>query len=127
MAGVRRIDATQGAMLPQMMRYGIPLLLSSLTQELFKIVDVAVLGNMADSTAVAAVGATGSITNLMVNFFIGLSVGAGVTVAHAIGSREEEAIHNTVHTAMPMALLSGIVLTFIGVVFSEQFLHMMVQ
>ena len=74
---------------------------------------------------VAAVGATGAITNLMVNFFIGLSVGAGVTVAHGLGSREDSVVHNTVHTAIPTALLSGAVLTVIGVCFSGIFLRLM--
>lgn len=115
----------EGPLLPSIISYTIPIILTSILQLLFNAADLVVVGRFCGSISVAAVGATGSITNLMVNFFIGLSVGAGVTVAHAIGSREEEAIHNTVHTAMPMALLSGIVLTFIGVVFSEQFLHMM--
>ena len=105
--------------------YTIPIILTSILQLLFNAADLVVVGRFCGSISVAAVGATGSITNLMVNFFIGLSVGAGVTVAHGLGSREDAAVHNTVHTALPTALVSGVVLTIIGVSCSETFLTMM--
>ena len=84
-----------------------------------------VVGRWCGSVAVAAVGATGSITNLIVNLFIGLSVGSGVTMAHALGGRNGDAAHKTVHTTLPLALISGLLLTFIGVAFSETFLRLM--
>jgi len=115
----------EGALLPSIIQYTIPIIMTSILQLLFNAADLVVVGRFCGSISVAAVGATGSITSLMVNFFIGLSVGAGVTVAHAIGSREEEAIHNTVHTALPMALISGVILTVVGIIFSESFLRMM--
>lgn len=115
----------EGPLLPSIIQYTIPIILTSILQLLFNAADLVVVGRFCGSISVAAVGATGSITSLMVNFFIGLSVGAGVTVAHAIGSREDEAIHNTVHTALPMALISGVVLTIVGITFSESFLRMM--
>jgi len=118
-------DLLHGPLLPNIISYTIPIILTSLLQLLFNAADLVVVGRFCGSISVAAVGATGSITSLMVNFFIGLSVGAGVTVAHAIGSREEEAIHNTVHTALPMALISGVILTVVGIIFSESFLRMM--
>ena len=114
-----------GPLLPYIILYTIPIILTSLLQLLFNAADLVIVGRFCGSISVAAVGATGSITNLMVNFFIGLSVGAGVTVAHGLGSREDSVVHNTVHTALPMALLSGILLTFVGVAFSETFLRMM--
>ena len=94
-------------------------------QLLFNAADLVIVGRFCGSVSVAAVGATGSITNLLVNFFIGLSVGAGVTVAHALGSQEDTVIHNTVHTALPTALVSGVFLTIVGVSFSETFLRWM--
>lgn len=114
-----------GPLLPNIILYTIPIILTSVLQLLFNAADLVIVGRFCGSISVAAVGATGSITNLMVNFFIGLSVGAGVTVAHGLGSREDAVVHNTVHTALPMALLSGILLTFVGVAFSETFLRMM--
>ena len=114
-----------GPLLPNIILYTIPIILTSLLQLLFNAADLIIVGRFCGSVSVAAVGATGSITNLMVNFFVGLSVGAGVTVAHALGSREDSVVHNTVHTALPTALVSGILLTVVGVSFSGTFLRWM--
>lgn len=115
----------QGPLVRNIILYTIPIILTSILQLLFNAADLVIVGRFCGSISVAAVGATGAITNLMVNFFIGLSVGAGVTVAQALGGREEEAVHRTVHTALPAALVSGVVLTVVGVSFSETFLRMM--
>ena len=115
----------QGPVLWGVVRYTIPIILTSILQLLFNAADLVIVGRFCGSISVAAVGATGAITNLIVNLFIGLSVGAGVTVAHAIGSREEEAVHRAVHTALPVALISGAVLTVVGVLLAGTFLHMM--
>lgn len=115
----------EGPLFVNIVVYTIPIILTSILQLLFNAADLVVVGRFCGSVSVAAVGATGAITNLIVNLFIGLSVGAGVTVAHAIGSREEEAVHRTVHTALPAALVSGVILTVIGIAFSETFLRLM--
>ena len=115
----------QGPVLRGVIRYTIPIILTSVLQLLFNAADLVVVGRFCGSISVAAVGATGAITNLIVNLFIGLSVGAGVTVAHAIGSREEEAIHRAVHTAMPVALVSGGVLTVVGITLAGKLLSLM--
>lgn len=115
----------QGPLLGSIIVYTIPIILTSLLQLLFNAADLVVVGRFCGSISVAAVGATGAITNLLVNFFIGLSVGAGVTVAHGLGGHEDDVVHHTVHTAMPTALVSGVILTVIGVAFSETFLRMM--
>ncbi|MGM9661126.1 MAG: MATE family efflux transporter [Faecousia sp.] len=115
----------EGPLFPNIVRYTIPIILTSLLQLLFNAADLVIVGRFCGSVSVAAVGSTGSITNLMVNFFIGLSVGAGVTVAHGLGSREDVVVHNTVHTSLPTALVSGVLLTIIGVSFSKTFLRMM--
>lgn len=114
-----------GPLLPGVIRYTVPIILTSVLQLLFNAADLVVVGRFCGSVSVAAVGSTTSITNLLVNFFIGLSVGTGVTVAHGIGSRREQVVHNTVHTALPVALLAGAFLTVVGVCFSETFLRMM--
>ena len=115
----------QGPLVSNIILYTIPIILTSVLQLLFNAADLVVVGRYCGSVSVAAVGATGSITNLSVNLFIGLSVGAGVTVAHALGGHEDEAVHRTVHTALPAALVSGVVLTIVGVAFSETFLRLM--
>ena len=115
----------EGPLLKNIISYTIPIILTSMLQLLFNAADLVVVGRFCGSISVAAVGATGSITNLIVNLFIGLSVGAGVTAAHGFGSREDEIVHKTVHTAVPMALVSGAVLTVIGVSMSSTFLRWM--
>ena len=115
----------QGPLLPSILLYTIPIILTSLLQLLFNAADLVVVGRWCGSVAVAAVGATGSITNLIVNLFIGLSVGSGVTMAHALGGRNEDAAQKTVHTTLPIALISGLFLTMVGVIFSETFLRLM--
>lgn len=115
----------EGPLFPSIVRYTIPIILTSLLQLLFNAADLVVVGRFCGSVSVAAVGSTGSLTNLMVNFFIGLSVGAGVCVAHGLGSREDTVVHNTVHTALLTALLSGLFLTVAGVSLSKRFLRMM--
>ena len=115
----------EGPLFWNIILYTIPIILTSLLQLLFNAADLVVVGRFCGSISVAAVGATGSLTNLMVNFFIGLSVGAGGTVAHGLGSHEDTVVSNTVHTALPTALVSGVFLTFIGIAFSETFLRLM--
>lgn len=105
--------------------YTIPIILTSVLQLLFNAADLVVVGRYCGSVSVAAVGATGAISNLIVNLFIGLSVGAGVTVAHGLGSQNGEDVHRTVHTALPAALVSGVVLTVVGVSFAGVLLEMM--
>ena len=114
-----------GTLWSSLITYTIPIILTSILQLLFNAADLVVVGRFCGSISVAAVGATGSITALIVNLFVGLSVGAGVTVAHGVGSREDEVVHRTVHTAIPMALVSGAVLTVLGILLSETLLTMM--
>ena len=115
----------QGPLFSNIILYTVPIILTSLLQLLFNAADLVVVGNFCGSVSVAAVGATGALTNLIVNLFIGLSVGAGVTVAHALGSQEDQVVHRTVHTALPAALVSGVILTVVGIALSETFLVLM--
>ena len=114
-----------GPLFSGIMLYTIPIILTSVLQLLFNAADLVVVGQYCGSISVAAVGATSSITNLIVNLFVGLSVGAGVTVAHALGGNDREAAYRTVHTAIPAALVSGVILTVIGVCCSGSFLTLM--
>lgn len=115
----------QGPLFSSIISYTIPIMLTGLLQLLFNAADLVVVGRFCGSISVAAVSATGAIINLIVNLFIGLSVGAGVAVAHALGGHQDEEVHRTVHTALPVALVSGIILTVVGVFFSDTFLELM--
>ena len=120
-----KIDMCNGPLFSGIIRHTVPIILTSILQLLFNAADLVVVGRFCGSISVAAVGATGSLSNLIVNLFIGLSVGCGVSVAQAIGARDDEATHRTIHTAIPAAIISGIVLTVIGVSLSETFLGWM--
>ena len=115
----------EGPLLSGVIVYTIPIILTSVLQLLFNAADLIVVGKFCGSVSVGAVGATGSLTSLLVNLFIGLSVGAGVSVAHSIGSKDEEQVRSTVHTAVPLALLCGALLTVVGVLCSEPILVLM--
>ncbi len=121
----KKIDMCNGPLFSGIIRHTVPIILTSILQLLFNAADLVVVGRFCGSISVAAVGATGSLSNLIVNLFIGLSVGCGVSVAQAIGARDDEATHRTIHTAIPAAIISGIALTVIGVSLSETFLGWM--
>ena len=115
----------EGPLLSGMISYTIPIMLTGILQLLFNATDMVIVGQFRGSESVAAVGATGALTNLILNLFMGMSVGTGVAVAHGIGGRQHMAIHKTVHTTLPLALVSGVILTIFGVTFSGTFLEMM--
>lgn len=121
----KETNMLQGPLYSGIIRYTIPIILSSVLQLLFNAADLVVVGQFCGSISVGAVSATGAITNLIINLFVGLSIGAGVCVAHALGGRKDEEVHRTVHTAIPVALISGVILTIIGVVFAKPLLEMM--
>ena len=121
----RSTNMLNGPLWSSLITYTIPIMLTSILQLLFNAADLVIVGRFSGSINVAAVSATGAITNLIVNLFIGLSIGAGVTVAHALGGNQAKEVHRTVHTALPTAIIGGLVLTVVGVVFSETFLVMM--
>ena len=119
----KKIDATQGPLIPLIFSYTIPLILTTLIQHFFDLVDKAVLGNMADTTAVAAVGATGSITSLVINGFVGLSAGASIVLARYVGQRDEAKMRKTIDTALTAGFGFGIVVAIIGILFAPFFLN----
>lgn len=115
----------EGPLLGGVIAYTIPVMLSGILQLLFNAADLIIVGKFCGSVSVGAVGATGSLTALIINLFVGLSVGAGVAVAHGIGSRDEQQVREAVHTAVPLALIGGAILTVAGVTLSEPLLILM--
>ena len=121
------IDMTNGPLLGKIIRFSISLMLTNMLQLLYNAADLIVVGQFSESssTAVGAIGATGSLTNLIVNAFIGLSVGASVLVARGYGTGDREATHRAVHTSISVAFISGIIVAIIGLLFSRTFLEWM--
>ena len=119
------LDMCEGPFLRKIILYTLPIILTGLLQLLFNAADLIVLGNFCGSHSVGAVGVTGHLISLMVNLFMGLSVGVGVCVAQGLGAKDDEAVHRAVHTAIPAAAVCGLVLTAVGVIFSRTFLEWM--
>lgn len=115
----------EGPIFKGIILYTVPIILTSLLQLFFNAADLIVVGWFCGSDSVAAVGATGSLTNLIINLFIGLSVGAGVAVAQGLGAKDSKFTFKAVHTTIPVALIGGAVLTAVGVLFSGNFLRLM--
>ena len=115
-------DMCEGPLLGNIITYTIPIMLTGILQLLFNAADLVVVGRFCGSVSVAAVGATGALTALLTNLFMGLSVGAGVSLAHALGSHDYKAAHRVVHTAMPTAAICGLILSVLGICFSKQLL-----
>ncbi len=116
------IDMCNGPILPKLLRFALPLMCSSVLQLLFNAADVVVVGQYCGDDSMAAVGSTTSIINLITNLFIGLSIGANVLVAGYYGAGQKKNLYDTVHTAVALSLVSGIMLTIFGVVFTKQIL-----
>ena len=110
------IDMCNGPILKKMLLFAVPLMFSSILQLLFNAADIVVVGRFAGDDSLAAVGSTSSLINLLTNLFIGLSVGANVLVARYFGAKKEQELKETVHTAMTLSLIGGVVLTIIGIV-----------
>ena len=119
------IDMVNGPLFGNIIRYAIPLMLTGVLQLLFNAADLVVVGRYCGRLSIAAVGATGAIINLIINLFIGLSVGVGVTVAVSLGAQDDDRCSRAVHTAMPVAVIGGAVLTVVGVLISRTLLSWM--
>lgn len=109
------IDMCSGPILPKMLQFAVPLMCSSILQLLFNAADIIVVGRWAGDNSLAAVGSTTSLINLLINLFIGLSVGANILAARLYGANEKEGLRQTVHTAMLLSVISGALLTVVGV------------
>ena len=105
--------------------FALPLALSSMLQQLFNAADTAVVGRFASSQAMAAVGSNSSVINLVVALFVGLSVGTNVVIASLIGRGRKEEIPTAVHTAVVVALISGVLLLFVGIGIARPMLTLM--
>ena len=119
------MDMCSGPILSKVLAYSFPLILSGVLQLLFNAADVIVVGRFAGSQSLAAVGSTTALINLLINIFVGLSIGANVLVARYYGAKNDRDISETVHTAVALSFVSGAFLIFIGVFTSRFWLELM--
>lgn len=118
-------DMTEGALLPKLIKYSLPLVATGILQVFYNAADMIVVGRYAGDFAMGAVGACGSLINLIINAFIGLSVGTSICVAHAIGAKDDERVKRLVHTSLFLGVVFGIAVGVFGFFMAEPLLRMM--
>lgn len=125
MAKSNEIDMLHGPLLIKILVFSLPLAASSVLQQLFNSIDVAVVGHFASSQALAAVGSNGPVISLLINLFLGVSMGANVIISNHIGQNDEEGIQSAVSTAFTTAIVSGLILMCLGVAAAKPILTIM--
>lgn len=116
------VSLTQGPIARSLVLFSVPILLSNLFQQLYNAVDTAVVGRFAGETALAAVGSTGSLINLLIGFFMGLAAGAGILFAMFYGARDHEKLKKLIHCSLLLSVGAGLFITVIGILFCRQML-----
>lgn len=119
------IDMCNGSIMDKLISFSLPLMLSSILQLMFNAVDIIVVGRFSGSQALAAVGSTTALINIFTNLFIGISLGANVLAARYYAAGRNKEMSETVHTAITLALISGVVMAFVGLIFAKGALELM--
>lgn len=119
------IDMCNGSIMDKLISFSLPLMLSGILQLMFNAVDIVVVGRFSGSQALAAVGSTTALINIFTNLFIGISLGANVLAARFYASGKEKEMSETVHTAITLALISGIIMAVVGLVLAKLALELM--
>ena len=119
------MDMCSGPLLPKILRFTLPLILTGVLQLLYNAADVVVVGQFVGPQALAAVGSTGALINLIINVFMGLGVGASVVIARAYGANDPRAVHQGVHTAIVVACIGGVLMGVLGFVLARPLLTLM--
>ena len=122
---VRNVALTEGTIWKKLLIFALPLMLSNFLQQLYNTADLLIVGRFIGTEAQAAVGATGSLSNMLIGFFIGLSTGCAVVVAQMYGAEDEDGLYRMVHSSMSIALVSGVVLSVAGFFLSTPLLRLM--
>ena len=125
MARSNEIDMLHGPLFMKILKFAVPLAASSVLQQLFNSVDVAVVGRFASSQALAAVGSNGPVINLLINLFVGISMGANVIISNHIGQDDKQSIRKAINTVGLVSIFGGIFLMILGVTIARPILEMM--
>ena len=123
--GKRDVDMTQGNILRHLITFALPLLAGNVFQQMYNMVDTWVVGNFVSNEAFSAVGSVGPIINMLIGFFMGLSSGAGTVISQFYGARQYDRVKDTVHTAVLMTLVLGVIFTVVGVLMTPFMLDLM--
>ncbi|MBE6945127.1 MAG: MATE family efflux transporter [Ruminococcaceae bacterium] len=109
------VDMTQGNITRHIISFALPLLIGNIFQQLYNTVDTWVVGNYVSNAAFSAVGTVGPVINMLIGFFMGLSSGAGVVISQYYGAKRHEDVSRTVHTALVMTAILGVLFTVVGI------------
>lgn len=120
----KNMDLTEGTIWKQLLIFFFPIMIGTFFQQLYNTIDTIIVGQYVGTNALAAVGSTGNLTNLLVQFFVGLSSGATVVIAQFYGAKDTKNVSKAVHTSFALSLASGIVMTIFGVFFSKVCLNL---
>ena len=123
--GKFQIDMSKGSIFKNTVMFAIPLMLASFLQLFYNAADLVIVSRYAGSNAMASVGATSSVTNLLINLFIGISLGGGVVVSRKFGAKDKEGMNRAVHSAMLLGIIAGLVAGVLGMFLSEPILKWM--
>lgn len=121
----KNTSMTEGVIWKSLVAFAIPLLIGNLFQQLYNTVDSIVVGNFVGKEALAAVGSTTTIINMLVGFFMGLSTGASVIISQYFGAKDDKRLHDAVHTSIMMTFYLGIIMTVVGIAASPILLQFM--
>jgi putative MATE family efflux protein len=121
----REINMTKGPLFLKIWAFTLPIIAAGLLQLLYNATDMVVVGNAVGEVALAAVGSTSSMTSLLVNFFMGLSIGSNVLISRLFGAGDKEGVRSAVHTAMPLSVISGLIVGIVGFIFCKPLLIIM--
>ena len=128
-SGIKRskyeIDMCNGTIMDKLISFALPLMLSGVLQLMFNAVDIIVVGRFTGSQALAAVGSTSALINIFTNLFIGISLGSNVLAARFYAAGKSKEMSETVHTSITIALISGIIMAFVGAIFAKGALELM--
>ena len=120
-----KIDMLSGSLFRKIMLFAMPLIASGVLQQSFNAIDIAIIGRFSTHQALAAVGSNGPVINILINLFIGISIGANVVISNYIGRKNNESIRKSISTVSGIALFSGVFLLFLGFFMARPILELM--
>lgn len=121
----KSVDMTQGNIWKLLLSFALPMLVGQIFQQLYSTVDSVVVGRFVGKEALAAIGSTGSIINSLIGFFTGLAMGAGVVISQSFGAKDDQGVHDAVHTALSVTLIASLFVTALGVLITPTLLRLM--
>jgi len=120
----KTVDMLSGSLFLNIIKFAFPFMLTNLLQRLYNAADVVIVGRYAGREALAGVGTTGSVTQIMLDLFVGLAIGTSAALGRALGAGDKEKSGKIIHTSMMISVVGGLVISVLGVIFAEPLLKL---